>query len=154
MRRQHAQLKQLPEVTMRAARGYGQRRCWLRQRRVRNSVDGARTSGGKLGWAKEGARLFELCATARTANAVVPHLGATAGQHMQQKAMDELLGRQGDAAQLLAAVVAITESDLSIFKVLQPIVTNSHAKDVASEVVECLATLAGRFAVDHPVFFP
>ena len=98
--------------------------------------------------------MFELCSTGRTANAVVPHLGATAWQHMQQKAMDELLGRQGDAAQLLAAVVAITESDLPIFKVLQPRVTNSDAKDVASEVVEYLATLAGRFAVDHPVFFP
>jgi len=47
---------------------------------------------------------------------------------------------------LLAAVVAITESYLAIFKVLQPRVTNSDAKDVASEVVEYLATLAGRFA--------
>src|SRR5882724_1635327 len=139
---------------MRAARGGGHRRCWRRQWRVRNSVDGGRTSGGNLGGAEQGARLFELCSTGRTANAVVPHLGATAGQHMQQKALDELLGRQGDAAQLLAAVVAITESDLPIFKVLQPRVTNSDAKDVAGEIVEHLATLARGFAIDHPLFLP
>ena len=52
---------------------------------------------------------------------------------MEQEAVDELLGRQGDMVQLLTAVVAIAKSDLSILKALQARVTNSHAKDVASQ---------------------
>ncbi len=54
---------------------------------------------------------------------------------------------------MLAVVVAITKSDLPVFQALQARVTNGHAKDVTGEVVEYLATLARRFAVDHPVFF-
>jgi hypothetical protein len=68
--------------------------------------------------------------------------------------MDELLGRQGDAVELLAVVVAIAKSHLPIFKALQARVAEGHAKDVTGEIVEHLVTMAGRFAVDHPVFFP
>jgi hypothetical protein len=73
---------------------------------------------------------------------------------MQQEAVDELLGRQGDVVQLLAAVVALAKSDLPIFKALQPRVTDGHAKDITGEIVEHLTTLARGFAMDHPVFFP
>ncbi len=38
---------------------------------------------------------------------------------MLQEAVDELVGREGDAVQLLAAVVAIAKSHLPIFKALQ-----------------------------------
>ena len=84
--------------------------------------------------------MFELCSTGRTPNAVVPHFGATAWQRVQQEAVDELLGRQGDAVQLLAAIVTITKSDLPILDALQAAVADSDAKDVAGEIVEHLAT--------------
>ena len=73
---------------------------------------------------------------------------------MQQEAVDELLGRKGDTVQLLAAVVTVAKSDQTILKTFQPRVANSHAKDVAGEIVEHLATLASGLAVDHPVFLP
>jgi len=73
---------------------------------------------------------------------------------MQQEAVDELVSGQGDAMQLPAAVVAITKRDLPILPALQARVTNGHAKDVTSEIVEHLATLSRGFARDHPLFAP
>ncbi len=134
---------------MRAARGCGQRRCQLSQWRVKNSVAGGRSSGGNPGWAEQSTCLFELCATGRTADAVVPHFGATARQRVQQEAVDELLGRQGDAVQLLAAIVTITKSDLPLLDALQPRVSDGHAKDVAGEIVEHLPALSCCLAMDQ-----
>lgn len=68
--------------------------------------------------------------------------------------MDELGGREGDAVQLLAAVVTITESDLTILESFQATVANGDAEDVAGEIVEHLLAGAGGLAIHHPLFAP
>src|SRR5215813_753463 len=57
-------------------------------------------------------------------------------------------------AQLLTAIVAIAKSDLAQVKALEAIVTEGDAKEVAREIVEHLPPLAGRLAMDHPIFAP
>ncbi len=144
---------------MRAARDCGHRRCRFNQRRVRNSVDdGGRTSdvssSCNRGWAEQSTRLLELLSTGRTPEAVVLHLGATARQGVLQEATHELHTREGLAAQLLAAVVTITKSDFAVLNPLQPAVADSHAKDVAAQIVEHLPPRTGSLAMGHPLFLP
>jgi hypothetical protein len=156
LRGQQSHLKQLPDVTMRTARGR-HRHFWPSQQRVRNSVDvGGRTIGGSSscnrGWAEQSTRLLELFTTGRTPEAVVPHLGATARQGVLQEAAHELHTREGLAAQLLAAVVTITKSDFTVLNALQPAVADSHPKDVAGQIVEHLPARPSCLAMGHPLF--
>src|SRR6266540_4937764 len=149
-RRQHSNLKQLAKVTMGAARGCGNRRRLLSRRRVRNSVDGGRSSG----CAQQSTCLLELFSTSGTPDAVIAYLGTTARQRVLQEATNELHTRDRLAAQLLAAVVAIAKGDHTVVNALQPAVADSHAKDVAGQIVEHLPARACSLAMGHPLFLP
>jgi hypothetical protein len=56
--------------------------------------------------------------------------------------VDELVGGQADAADLLGAVVAVTEGD--------PAIGDGDPKDIAGQVFENLGAGAGVLAVDDP----
>lgn len=90
----------------------------------------------------------------RTEETVVTHFGKAAWQSVPQEAADKLFSGEGDPVELLAAIVTIAKSDLAIFKAFEAAVTESHAKDVAGEIVEHLATLSDSLTMDHPVFAP
>ena len=125
---QDSDFKQLAQTTMGAASGCGNRGGWLSRRRVRQGSDGGRSRGGRSrggrssGEAEQRTCLLELGATSGTPDAVVTDLGTTAGQGVQEEAVDKLLDRESDAKQLLAAVVTITKSDLTILESFQPAV--------------------------------
>jgi len=97
---------------MRAARDCGHRHFWPSQQRVSDRIDGGggtsdSSSSCNRDWSEQSTRLLELLSTGRTAEAVVPYLGATARQGVLQEATHELHTRDRLAAELLAAVVAI-----------------------------------------------
>src|SRR5438552_15736185 len=58
------------------------------------------------------------------------------GQDMTQKAADEFLGWQGEMFEFLGFVVAVSESDLPVLKLLQSAVADRNPKGIASEVFE------------------
>ena len=70
---------------------------WLGQRRVRHCVAGWVSNSSS---AQQRPCLRELGATSGTPEAVVTYLGTTARQDVQEEAVDELGGRQGDVVQL------------------------------------------------------
>ena len=103
---------------------------------------------------QQGAGLFKLRAGSRTKETVVTDLGTTARQRVQEDAADELCGGESDTAQLLAAIITIAKSDLPISKLLEPMVTESDAKDVARQILQHLRPAAGTLAMDQPITLP
>jgi hypothetical protein len=63
-------------------------------------------------------------------------------------------GRQGDAVQLLALIVTVAKSDLTILESFQATVANGHAKDVAPQILKHLLALTCRLTIHHPLFAP
>ena len=55
----------------------------------------------------------------------------------------ELLSALVDALELLAAVVAVSESHLTLFEAFDPAVGDGNAKHIASQIVQDLLALAG-----------
>jgi hypothetical protein len=73
---------------------------------------------------------------------------------MQQEAVNELLGRERDTAQFLAAIVAIAKGHLAMLEVFEATVGNGDAEEVTGQILEHLETLAGALTIDDPVFAP
>jgi hypothetical protein len=77
------------------------------------------------------------------------------GQHMRQKAPDELLGRQGHGLPALGLGVLVAEADLVILDGEQAGVGQRDPVDIPAQVIQdLLRALHGRFAVDDPPLDP
>ena len=68
--------------------------------------------------------------------------------------MDKVGGAQAHAADLLGAVVAVAESDPTLFEGFDPAVGDGDSENIAGEVFEHLGTGTGMLAVDDPGFAP
>ena len=74
-------------------------------------------------------------------------------QHVLKESPDEFLGIQGHLADLLGAVVTITEGDFAISDVGEPVVGDGNSVGVPAEVVEDLLWASERLlGVDDPFF--
>ncbi len=93
MRRQHLHKEQLSAAAEGTASGRRLKSLFCR-RSVRSGVDGIGSSSRR---AQQRAGVLELLPIGGTPDTVIPDLGTAARQHMQQEAVNELLGREGNA---------------------------------------------------------
>jgi len=85
---------------------------------------------------------------------VIAHLDEAFGEDVLQKAVDELLSRQGAELGFPGARSAVAEGDLIILDFHETAVTDRDAKDVRGEILEGGEAVADRQAMDDPVLFP
>ena len=86
--------------------------------------------------------------------AVVPYLHEACGQHMLEKAPDELEDIEGDLAVAIAAFLSIGEGDSSIFDNHDSGIGDGHPEDIGCKVFQgCLAASYG-LTVDVPGNLP
>src|SRR5437870_5013678 len=141
---------QVTQSTMRA------NRVGFNQGRVCESQGRRRLSGGvgRAGRGEQLAGLLAMLMSRGTAQSVVPYLGEALGQDVQQETAKELVGREGDSAQLLRAVVPIAKGDVALLEDLQTTVGDGDAKDVTGQVFQDLGGGARRLGVHHPRLVP
>src|SRR5437867_4266249 len=84
---------------------------------------------GRAGRGEQLAGLLAMLISRGTAQAVVAYLGEALWQDVQQETPNELVGREGDSAQLLSAVVPIAKGDVAFLEDLQTTVSDGDAKD-------------------------
>ena len=88
--------------------------------------------------------------------AIVADSVEAVGQHVEQKAPNELICRQGHGFLLVViAIVLVAELHLTIFDIEQAVVGDGDAMSVASHVVEyLLGPGKGWFGIDDPFCLP
>jgi hypothetical protein len=136
------------ESTERTARERGSRGC----RRIR--WRGRIGRGEWQRFVQQSASEIEFLSTRRTPEAVVTHLGKAAGEHMLEETAEKLDTGEGDAAQLLSAVVAIAEGHVAVVEGLETTIADGDAEQIAAQVVEHLLAAARRLSVHHPGYLP
>jgi hypothetical protein len=91
----------------------------------------------------------------RTPQSIVADFVEALGQHMLEKAADELIGGQGHAPPALVLGVLVAEAHLAFRDREETMVGQCDAVDIPPQVVQdLLSTLHRRFAIDHPSFGP
>jgi hypothetical protein len=79
----------------------------------------------------------------------------TLGQHVLQKAADELQRRQGHGLPAMVLGILIAEADVAVLDRENPAIGQRDAVDIPAQVIQHrLRALQGRFAVDDPTFGP
>jgi hypothetical protein len=77
------------------------------------------------------------------------------GQHVLQKAPDELVGRQGHSLPAMVLGILIAEADVPVRDRENATIGQRDPVDIPAEVrQDLLGALHGRFAIDHPPFGP
>jgi hypothetical protein len=91
----------------------------------------------------------------RTPQPIVADFVEPLGQHMLQKATDELMGGQGHGVPQLVLGVLGAEAHLPISDGEEAVVGQRDPVDIAAQVVQdLLPALRGRFTVNDPPFGP
>ncbi len=98
--------------------------------------------------------MFELIGAVGTEQSVRTDFDEAARQDVQEESADELLGAQHDALELLAAVVAVTESHQALVEAFDPAMGDGNAKHIAGQIVQDFLPLAGVLAMNDPVLLP
>lgn len=86
--------------------------------------------------------------------AVMPDLHKARGQHMLEEAPHELQGVAREMTQLVAILLAIRESNVSIFDSDDSGVGDCYPEDIGSKVLKGGLTVAYRLTVDVPGHLP
>ena len=91
----------------------------------------------------------------RTPQPIVADFVEPLGQHMLQKATDELMGGQGHGLPTLVLGVLVAEAHLPISDGEEAVVGQRDPVDIPAQVLQdLLRALHGRFTVDDPPFGP
>jgi hypothetical protein len=73
---------------------------------------------------------------------------------MLNESMDELDAGKRDPADLLSAIVAVAKTNVAIVDRFDTAVGDSHAEDVAGQILKDLVTAAGMLGMNDPLFLP
>ena len=78
------------------------------------------------------------------------------GQDMEEKTPDEFMGIKGQGLLSISIfAISITQGDLAVLDVEDPVIGRSHAVSVAAEVIKHGLWGSERlFGVNHPILFP
>jgi hypothetical protein len=89
-----------------------------------------------------------------TEDSVVADFHHAARKHVLKESAEEFDTRQGDALELLRAVVSIVEAHHAIGGRFDAAVGDGDAENVASQIVQNLVAAPGMLGADDPVFLP
>jgi adenosylmethionine-8-amino-7-oxononanoate aminotransferase len=73
---------------------------------------------------------------------------------MVEETAEKLDAGEGDAPQLVSAVVAIAEGYVAVVEGLETTIADGDAEQIAAQVIEHLLAAAGRLSVHHPGYLP
>ncbi len=113
-------------------------------------IGGSRCGGKRGGWEKESPGSLAVLGAGRAGQPVVTDLGKAPRQDVVEEAVDEFLGWYTHVAELLGAVVAITEGDLAVLEGFDPAVGDGDPEDIARQVLQDLGAGSGVLGVDDP----
>ena len=85
---------------------------------------------------------------------IIANFDKPLGQDVLQKTTKEFLGRQAANSHLASVRNPIAESDSAIGHFEDAAITDRHAKNVRSQVLQGPRSIANWFAVDNPLFGP
>ena len=100
------------------------------------------------------ADLFQCYRTAGVHEAIVTNLHKPRGQHMLEKATDELHHRESKSPPAVAAGFPVAEGDGSILHRNDAVVGYGHPKDIRGKVLEACFAGTNGLAVDDPIGLP
>jgi hypothetical protein len=83
-------------------------------------------------------------------DSVIADFDRTAWQDVLEEPVEELVNRERDMADLLRAIVAVTETDLALVEGFQPAIGNGDAEEVTAQIVEDLFTAPCGLSVNNP----
>jgi hypothetical protein len=90
----------------------------------------------------------------RTEQTVVTDFDEAFGQDVLQEATDKFLGGQGTQFALFAARGGVAKGDFAFGHLDNALVTESHPKDVGSQIFQGRLPITHRLGVHHPIFTP